>query len=170
MAGITHAFVSEVEDGADETVVRPSNWNAEHTGLKMVRKAADQIVNNSEVLVNDTHLFFAVGANEIWQFDIVLFCLSASVTPDIDYLFDVPAGAAIRRWTFWSMVGVDQWFDATVSATIAVVDNDRVCMFRCLYTGAAAAGDVQFKWAQHTATAEDTKILLNSHIIAHRLA
>jgi hypothetical protein len=29
---ITHAFVSAIEDGADETVVRPSNWNAAHTG------------------------------------------------------------------------------------------------------------------------------------------
>lgn len=29
--GITHTFVSEVEDGVDATLVRPSDWNAEHT-------------------------------------------------------------------------------------------------------------------------------------------
>lgn len=28
---IKHAFTSGVSDGADTTVVRPSNWNANHT-------------------------------------------------------------------------------------------------------------------------------------------
>src|SRR6185437_14624248 len=31
MAGVTHTFVSGVADGADTTLVRPSNWNAAHT-------------------------------------------------------------------------------------------------------------------------------------------
>lgn len=30
---ITHSFISEKEDGADETLVRPSDWNAEHVGV-----------------------------------------------------------------------------------------------------------------------------------------
>jgi len=30
---ITHAFVSAIPDGLDDTVVRPSDWNANHTGL-----------------------------------------------------------------------------------------------------------------------------------------
>jgi hypothetical protein len=28
-----HAFVSAIADGGDATLVRPSNWNAAHTGL-----------------------------------------------------------------------------------------------------------------------------------------
>lgn len=32
MAGITHAFVSAKSDGADTTLVRPSDWNAMHIG------------------------------------------------------------------------------------------------------------------------------------------
>ena len=28
--GIKHAFVSAIADGADATLVRPSDWNAEH--------------------------------------------------------------------------------------------------------------------------------------------
>ena len=31
MASVTHPFVSAVSDGADATLVRPSNWNAGHT-------------------------------------------------------------------------------------------------------------------------------------------
>jgi len=30
---ITHAFVSQKSDGADTTLVRPSNWNAAHAGI-----------------------------------------------------------------------------------------------------------------------------------------
>jgi len=30
--GITHAFVSAKDDGADSTLVRPSDWNASHVG------------------------------------------------------------------------------------------------------------------------------------------
>ena len=30
MATITHAFVSGIADGVDTTLVRPSNWNANH--------------------------------------------------------------------------------------------------------------------------------------------
>ena len=29
--GITHTFISGISDGDDETLLRPSNWNAEHT-------------------------------------------------------------------------------------------------------------------------------------------
>ena len=29
---IKHAFTSAIEDGLDTTLVRPSNWNADHTG------------------------------------------------------------------------------------------------------------------------------------------
>ena len=28
---VTHPFVSAIADGADATVVRPSNWNATHS-------------------------------------------------------------------------------------------------------------------------------------------
>ena len=31
MATITHTFVSAIADGADATVVQPSDWNADHT-------------------------------------------------------------------------------------------------------------------------------------------
>ena len=27
---VTHAFVSEIEDSVDDTLVRPTDWNAEH--------------------------------------------------------------------------------------------------------------------------------------------
>lgn len=46
MAGITHAFVSAVEDSADETLIRPSNWNAEHV-------IAQAITDNAPLTVDD---------------------------------------------------------------------------------------------------------------------
>jgi hypothetical protein len=31
MVAVNHTFVSTVPDGTDATVLRPSNWNADHT-------------------------------------------------------------------------------------------------------------------------------------------
>lgn len=38
---VTHAFVSAVADGADATLVRPSNWNAAHT---FANQSANQVL------------------------------------------------------------------------------------------------------------------------------
>ena len=44
---ITHAFVSAIGDGADATLVRPSNWNAAHTdtGVTSGSYVGDDTVN-----------------------------------------------------------------------------------------------------------------------------
>ncbi len=71
---ITHTFVSEVEDGEDATLVRPSNWNAAHTGIALVSKASDETVNNSTTLQNDDALLFAIGTAGTWGFEDCDFC------------------------------------------------------------------------------------------------
>ena len=79
---ITHTFVSAIANGGDATLVQPSNWNATHSGLTVVRKTADETVNNSNALQNDNHLLLALAANEVWQVELTLLLLSTSTTPD----------------------------------------------------------------------------------------
>lgn len=38
---VTHSFVSSIADGADTTLVRPSNWNANHTVSGSINLASD---------------------------------------------------------------------------------------------------------------------------------
>lgn len=43
---IKHAFVSAKSDGADTTLVRPSNWNADHTGTAPYSTAFEIVLEN----------------------------------------------------------------------------------------------------------------------------
>jgi len=49
---LTHAFVSAIADGADATLVRPSNWNADHSfwlGYRTVTITTDTIANSDHL-------------------------------------------------------------------------------------------------------------------------
>lgn len=54
MAKVSHTFVSGIADGADATLVRPTNWNADHTvdsdELVVVGETPSGVING----VNDT--------------------------------------------------------------------------------------------------------------------
>lgn len=58
MVSVTHSFVSSVADGSDETLVRPSNWNASHTlsGLvALVASGACTLAGQAGVTVTHNH-------------------------------------------------------------------------------------------------------------------
>ena len=137
---------------------------------RVIRKSADQIVNNSTTLVNDTHLFFAVGANEVWWFSIFLRTKSGT-TPDFKWAFTAPDGATITSGACCGVGGspVNELsgltgFNFGGTGANAVKDWWNIAII------AGTAGNIQFQWAQNTADASDTKVLANSCIIAHRLA
>jgi hypothetical protein len=49
---LTHAFVSAVADGTDATLVRPSNWNADHNlwyGYRTVTTTTDTVANSDHL-------------------------------------------------------------------------------------------------------------------------
>ena len=139
------------------------------TVLTVVRKTADQTVNNSEVLINDTHLLFAVLANEIWEFVLSLRITSPTAVPDIDWLFAIPVAASLLKWQAPDITPQVEG-DGTVEATIPVAAG-ALEYWEChyVYIGGVNAGNVQMQWAQKAATGEDTKVLENSFIIAHKL-
>lgn len=132
----------------------------------IVRKTADQTVNNSTVLVNDTHLVLPVLANEVWEFTLRLRIYSPSATPDVKYDFTIPVAGVLNIATQFSQTAYNVEVDGTVEAVAEGGLNSYV-MLKYLYIGGVNPGDVQFRWAQNVATVEDTKILLGSFIIAH---
>ena len=140
---------------------------------KIIRKSADQIVNNSETLVDDNELLFAVGANEVWAVEAVLKTLSATTTPDVKTQWDGPTGVEMRgQCVYRTAAGAQGTSDLEIyPLTIEATDVGRITFWgRMIFVIAATAGNIKLQWAQNVATAEDTKILANSFIIAHRLA
>ena len=156
--------------------VRDNLNMATHT---IARKTADQTVNNSSTLVNDTHLVLAVLANEVWVVNAYLMYDSGTI-PDIKFAWTVPAGATISWGAISSDTGAANW--ANIGSPVALATTGSMA-FSCLGAGTiqgailtgiavigGTAGNVQLQWAQNTANASDTKVRLNSALVGNRVA
>ena len=134
--------------------------------ITIVRKTADQIVNNSNVVKNDDDLFFAIGANETW---VVKFYLDSSTSVGADIRFDItaPALATIKTKIGY---GFSTTLTASVLITAGVMNaGGGVINFSVVVINGANAGNIQLQWAQTTAEVSDTKVLEDSYIVAHQL-
>jgi hypothetical protein len=138
--------------------------------IKTVRKSADQSVTSSTTLVNDTHLKFAVAANETYIFQLWLFTYAADGTPDIKVTCTGPSGSTV----LWSSSQVI--FNAAAATTLTSVNtsgvsadlfvdaNNRAIQLYGTISNGATAGDLQFQWAQNTSSANSTTVKAGSSI------
>ena len=142
-------------------------------GIKAVRKAADETVNNSATLQNDDELLFAIAPNEVWHFYLFLRTYSSAVA-DIMFRWTLPTGASIS----WRSIGLneadtlEEWTGILTSSVLRRAGKATYYPVVChgVIVNGANAGDAQLQWAQNTAEASDTIVGINSCIIAHRLA
>ena len=155
-----------------------TNWNILNpTGV--IRKTAAETVNNSAALQNDDHLFFPVEANEQWFAELFLRVTSPSINSDLQVGFTAPASATAS----WGLAGPNgSWANAVTGATTGVAEklianaatvggaagNWHLGILGWFYI-AGTAGNVQFQWAQGTATAENTQLLTSSFMRITRL-
>ena len=153
------------------------------TGVTIVRKTADETVNNSTTLQNDDHLLVAIGANEVWL--VELFLLQQSVGRDSDFKMGwsypvscsmfwglaATTSSVLRSWA-GDTVNINSVSIATETSTISVssINGTRGIRITATIVNGANAGNVNFQWAQDTATAEDTKVLTNSFLMGHKIA
>jgi len=147
-------------------------------GPKRVRKTANQSVTNSTALVNDTHLKFALLANEVWLFEALLF-VGGPTAGDIKVAFTVPAGATLS----WGGVGLDLAAAANTAVQVlnaqtasggawglglqGVGTTVSIKLWGTVVNG-ANAGDLQMQWAQNTADAAGTTVGVNSWLKGDR--
>jgi len=126
-------------------------------------KAADQSVTSSTVLVNDTHLSFTFGANEIWQFDQNLLW-SAAVAADIKLAWTFPSGTVwinAADFTTASAVNVEQSNGITTGVSMPLgsivtpADNQLVVLHTTFVAG-GTGGTFQGQFAQQTSNATAT--------------
>lgn len=171
---LVNAVCSETEAGtiADGKITTHTGLLTAIHGTILVIKATDETVNNSTVLQNDDHLVFAVEANSIYIIEMALTTLSDTTAPDIDFIFAKPAGGIIRSLqAFVTPPGYHSLGRAdTELSSISAASTPTYVYFKLVYWGGENAGNIQFQWAQHVATVEDTKILENSFLVAKRYA
>lgn len=135
-------------------------------------KQADETENNNDVLQNDDDLFFPVGTNEYWAFELFL-AYSSHVAQDIKFAIVVPAGAVLNFQSYGFAGGL-AFYQVTSSGTSFQLDGNGVgSIWMCkiiglVYTG-GTAGNVQLQWAQGAAAANNTVVHKGSWLKAHKL-
>ncbi len=135
-------------------------------------KAADSPAKNNNTLADDPDLQFAVVANEIWEFTLLI-RIDSDATADFNYVFTLPAGAAIWGVTITALAAATTVFDADITGAVSVqcqaTGTDDVVLIRGSIVIGGTAGDVILQWAQNVTNAYDTKVLKGSYLSAQKV-
>jgi hypothetical protein len=143
------------------------------SSIGRIYKTANQTVFNSTTLVNDNHLFAALAANERLFFEVRLRARSNS-TADMKFAFTVPSGAIIR----WSRpASSSNLMDDEISGsdTTSIISgngggggNNMIVPLSGYVINGATPGNLQLRWAQNTANANNTEVLSDSILTVWR--
>ena len=137
---------------------------------KVVLKTADETVNNNNSTQADDALLVALGANETWMLRYFI-KYNSNTTADFRYNISVPSGA-----TYDSLLQGDNnlgplfYYRTSSDELVAGKGADWAFIFYAVVKTSSTPGNVVFNCAQYTANASDTKVLIGSNIVAHRLA
>lgn len=119
-------------------------------------KAANQTVNNSNTLQNDSDFLFPVEANSVYLVHLQ-YLMSSGTTPDFKWAFTLPAGATAKAsnqvGNAWSVIN-----DATSAVNVDGLGDERLYEIFLHIETAATAGTAQWQWAQNTMNASDTTV------------
>jgi hypothetical protein len=168
----TDGLLYSKDDAGTETLVSGGSGGA--GSLTVVRKTANETVNNSATLQNDDHLLLAIGASEVWEFQFTLW-YDAGVTPDIKFAITVPSGATLRwgnaPWvnTAGAAYGTGAESSSGGSRDFAGGTAPRITVIHGMIANSTNAGNLQLQWAQNTANASDTIVYANSTLKAWQL-
>jgi hypothetical protein len=169
----------EIETAAIFNAHLRSNLNAING---FVYKTADQLVTSSAVLVNDTHLLYAISAAGKYVIDVFLYATSAAnAAGDLGVGFTFPTG------TFYlggegpdiglasGTVQTGQWGSNIAYASGAIFNvyglstSVNYIHLHALYV-ATATGTLQFQWAQQASNASASTLKAGSHMLVKQVA
>ena len=136
---------------------------------KIIRKPADETVNNSNVLQADDDFKLEVGPNEEWHI-LIFLKLSSNTTADFKCGWSYPTDCSIWWGTpsthFSEGVTQPLW----ETSTLVKETNDYCSIFLIAIVQAeGTAGTVNLMWAQNVANASDTKVLNKSSFVAFKV-
>lgn len=171
-------------------------WVAGLGGIQFARKTADTSRASTTTLAGDPHLLLPLEANATYVFRVVFGVQGADGSgdfgePNFKCDFTAPAGASLR-WSYTSY-GIDDGaataFPGPLNPTTVpnadgitdLIITDRAngsvsvltsygVALEGLARTAGTSGDVTFRWAQFLSSATATAVLVDSFILAQRVA
>jgi hypothetical protein len=151
--------------------------------LGIVRKTSTETVNNTTTFLSDAHLLWPVEPNEKWFFEAVLQAEGASTAADWKFSWTGPSGTTGAWGALNDVSALAGGFVAVTTATTPLVNLRALGGSHALGGGAGiipvvlcgwvtaggTAGNVNLRWTQNTATAENSSILVDSYLRLRRL-
>lgn len=136
-------------------------------GMSVKVKEADETLSSNNTLQNDDELFFAVAANEVWQFEGSMFIDTIS-SADFRFAVTGPSGAVGRVFAAYSDTAA---FDAHVGAgdlgdtiDLQTANTGTLVRFWGGIHNGANAGNLQVQWAQRVSQGTATTVHAGSYI------
>ena len=135
---------------------------------RIVVKAIDQSLINDTTINNDNELVMSLSADSIYEFEVFVEAVAASVTPDLKYSFKAPTGSIGRFWetvddNVIKLVVVPTELETTVAVSLDT-DPDFWYAARGWIKTGSNAGTLIFQWAQLNSSADFTRIKAGSWI------
>jgi hypothetical protein len=147
---------------------------------RLILKTADESVNNSEVLQNDNHLVVALTGGKIYQIETFLKTLASTDSTDIRYTWTY-SGTNSYFYRFGVGSGYTETYpiDGRVCIQSSSVITDEFIMGMdsafpgyirdTILINCTTSGNLQLKWAQYTAAANNSTIYTGSHMLVREV-
>lgn len=144
-----------------------------------VRKTATQSVTSSTTLVDDTELFFAVGASTVWFWNaLLLYDGAASPNGDLKMQFTGPSGASLTWVNFGVNTSALSAYNVVTEQLTAgsprAVGTNGGTQMSCRPAGyltiGSTAGTFRLRWAQNASNATPTRVMAGSVFQFKRVA
>jgi hypothetical protein len=168
-----------VSTRATDYLVTAAIWNADLVGNMnsaiphlLAYKSADESMTSDTVLQNDDHLFFAMGANDLWAVRIVLWT-SGGNDSDIKIAFTLPSGSMMLSSVHRDTANAFQDMDWTASGTSKNLRSHvagSIIQISGTVTNGATPGNFQMQWAQAATQATALVVKKGSIIMGFKLA
>ena len=132
-------------------------------GFSTKFKTIDEIINNDNVLTDDTDLQFEAEANGVYAIKLFIFYTIPSAA-DLQYTFVAPSGALGKfisdaAWSPAASRNTSSLLDKIVVTTSNKVETTTV--YVSLRMG-GTAGTFAFQWAQNSSQSDDTTLFKGS--------
>lgn len=150
---------------------------------KPIRKASTESVTSSTVLQDDNELLFAIGANEIWEFEFYL-RVDGATGGDFKAHVNGPAGVAGSFAVFGPQSGATTFDNHTVlnEADVSIGGGSAptpgtlganlfvMVLVKGVVEAGATPGNVTLQWAQRASSGTATRIAAGSSLKRWRIA
>lgn len=180
-------ILESLDSVPDNSTLRKIDSDTMGSAGTIVYKTADESVSGSpggDTLQDDDHLYFNVGAGEVWQFEAALFVFSSGNTPDIKISLDGPASPDYLRAhvSAYDHEGVgsrdlddpgilaDYSEDASMDWGTAPDSNGTILYIRGVLENGVNAGTFTVQWAQRVASVTATTVKRGSYMIGRRIS